>query len=105
MADRSKPSSTGSVTSRCRHISSVTTATRTLEAVALANGGRIVEGPGSTSLFIYPGFEFQIVSGLLTNFHLPASSLVMLVAAFGGKAAVMDAYADAIAERYRFYSY
>jgi S-adenosylmethionine:tRNA ribosyltransferase-isomerase len=82
-----------------------TTTTRTLEAVALANGGRVVAGAGATSLFIYPGFAFQVVSGLLTNFHLPASSLVMLVAAFGGTAAVMDAYADAIAARYRFYSY
>jgi len=82
-----------------------TTTTRTLEAVALANGGRVVAGAGATDLFIYPGFEFRVVSGLLTNFHLPASSLLMLVAAFGGKAAVMDAYADAIAKGYRFYSY
>jgi S-adenosylmethionine:tRNA ribosyltransferase-isomerase len=82
-----------------------TTTTRTLESVALANGDRVVAGAGSTSLFIYPGFEFKVVTGLLTNFHLPASSLVMLVAAFGGKTAVMDAYADAIAGRYRFYSY
>jgi len=82
-----------------------TTTTRTLEAVALAHGGRIVAGAGATDLFIYPGFEFRVVTGLLTNFHLPASSLVMLVAAFGGHDAVMRAYADAIAERYRFYSY
>jgi len=82
-----------------------TTTTRTLEAVARGHGGRIVAGSGATDLFIYPGFEFQVVTGLLTNFHLPASSLVMLVAAFGGQAAVMQAYADAIARRYRFYSY
>jgi len=82
-----------------------TTTTRTLEGVARANGGRVVAGAGATDLFIYPGFEFRVVSGLLTNFHLPASSLIMLVAAFGGQAAVMQAYADAIAERYRFYSY
>jgi S-adenosylmethionine:tRNA ribosyltransferase-isomerase len=82
-----------------------TTTTRTLEAVALTSGGKVVAGGGATSLFIYPGFRFQVVSGLLTNFHLPASSLVMLVAAFGGQAAVMDAYADAIARQYRFYSY
>ena len=82
-----------------------TTTTRTLEAVALANDGRVVAGAGDTSLFIYPGFAFRAVSGLLTNFHLPASSLLMLVAAFGGQGAVMEAYADAIAERYRFYSY
>ena len=82
-----------------------TTTTRTLEAVARANDGRVVVGAGATDLFIYPGFEFRVVTGLLTNFHLPASSLIMLVAAFGGKEAVLDAYADAIARRYRFYSY
>src|SRR4051812_23907170 len=67
-----------------------TTTTRTLEAVARANGGRVKGGEGETDLFIYPGFQFGVVSGLLTNFHLPASSLLMLVAAFGGKQAVMD---------------
>jgi len=82
-----------------------TTTTRTLEAVANANGGRLVAGTGTTDLFIYPGFEFRVVSGLLTNFHLPASSLIMLVAAFAGRDAVMAAYADAIAHGYRFYSY
>ena len=82
-----------------------TTTTRTLEAVAAAHEGRIVACGGATSLFIYPGFRFRVVSGLLTNFHLPASSLLMLVAAFGGQGAVMDTYADAIAEQYRFYSY
>ena len=82
-----------------------TTTTRTLEAVAQAHDGRVVAGAGETGLFIYPGFAFRVVSGLLTNFHLPASSLLMLVAAFGGQDAVMGAYADAIAARYRFYSY
>jgi S-adenosylmethionine:tRNA ribosyltransferase-isomerase len=82
-----------------------TTTTRTLEAAALTHGGRVAAGDGVTDLFIYPGFEFRVVSGLVTNFHLPASSLLMLVAAFGGKAAVLDAYADAIANGYRFYSY
>jgi S-adenosylmethionine:tRNA ribosyltransferase-isomerase len=82
-----------------------TTTTRTLEAVAHANGGRLVTGSGATDLFIYPGFEFLVVSGLLTNFHLPASSLIMLVAALAGRDAVMAAYADAIAHGYRFYSY
>jgi S-adenosylmethionine:tRNA ribosyltransferase-isomerase len=82
-----------------------TTTTRTLEAVARANGGTVAAGAGATDLFIYPGFEFRVVTGLLTNFHLPASSLIMLVAAFGGKGPVLDAYADAIARRYRFYSY
>jgi len=82
-----------------------TTTTRTLEAVARVNAGRVTAGSGATDLFIYPGFEFQVVSGLLTNFHLPASSLIMLVAAFAGRDAVMAAYADAIGQRYRFYSY
>jgi len=82
-----------------------TTTTRTLEAVALAHDGRIEAGEGETNLFIYPGFAFRVVSGLLTNFHLPRSSLVMLVAAFAGRDRVMAAYGAAIAERYRFYSY
>jgi len=82
-----------------------TTTTRTLEAVALANNGRMVAGSGSTDLFIAPGFIFKVIGGLLTNFHLPQSSLLMLVAAFAGRERVMSAYRAAIAERYRFYSY
>jgi S-adenosylmethionine:tRNA ribosyltransferase-isomerase len=82
-----------------------TTTTRTLEAVARANNGAIVAGRGATDLFIYPGFRFQVVGGLLTNFHLPRSSLLMLVSAFAGRELVRSAYHAAIAERYRFYSY
>jgi S-adenosylmethionine:tRNA ribosyltransferase-isomerase len=82
-----------------------TTTTRALEAVAAAHDGQLAAGEGSTGLFIFPGFTFRIVGGLLTNFHLPQSSLLMLVSAFGGYRHVMDAYAAAIAERYRFYSY
>ena len=82
-----------------------TTTTRTLEAVAHENGGRLVAGAGATDVFIYPGFRFQVVTGLVTNFHLPGSSLIMLVAAFAGRQVVLDAYAEAIARRYRFYSY
>jgi S-adenosylmethionine:tRNA ribosyltransferase-isomerase len=82
-----------------------TTTTRAVEAVAAAHDGRIVAGEGETDLFIYPGFRFRAVGGLLTNFHLPASSLLMLVAAFGGHRRVMAAYAEAVAKRYRFYSY
>ncbi len=83
-----------------------TTTTRTLEAAVRAGGGRIREGDGETDLFIYPGFEFQVVSGLLTNFHLPRSSLLMLVTAFAGPAAhVLRAYAEAVSKGYRFYSY
>jgi S-adenosylmethionine:tRNA ribosyltransferase-isomerase len=82
-----------------------TTTTRTLEAVASAHGGRIAAGRGSTDLFIYPGFVFMVASGLLTNFHLPRSSLLMLVSAFAGRERVLAAYHAAIAARYRFYSY
>jgi S-adenosylmethionine:tRNA ribosyltransferase-isomerase len=82
-----------------------TTTTRTLEAVALANGGRVVADQGTTDLFIYPGFEFRVVGGLLTNFHVPRSSLLMLVSAFAGVDLIRDAYRTAVEERYRFYSY
>lgn len=82
-----------------------TTTTRTLEAVARQHAGRLVAGSGATDLFIYPGFEFRVVQGLLTNFHLPQSSLLMLVCAFAGQARVLAGYRAAVAERYRFYSY
>jgi S-adenosylmethionine:tRNA ribosyltransferase-isomerase len=84
-----------------------TTTTRTLEAAALAKGndGRIRAGAGATDLFIYPGFTFRVVGGLLTNFHLPKSSLLMLVSALAGQARVLAAYREAVARGYRFYSY
>jgi len=82
-----------------------TTTTRTLEAVAREQSGRLAPGEGTTDLFIYPGFEFRVVGGLLTNFHLPKSSLLMLVSALAGLDLVRTAYDAAIAERYRFYSY
>jgi S-adenosylmethionine:tRNA ribosyltransferase-isomerase len=82
-----------------------TTTTRTLEAAARAGEGRVASGRGRTDLFIYPGFEFRVIQGLLTNFHLPRSSLLMLVAAFAGRDRVLAAYREAIAARYRFYSY
>lgn len=82
-----------------------TTTTRTLESVARAHGGRLAPGRGSSDLFIYPGFEFRVLSGLVTNFHLPQSSLLMLVSAFAGREAVLRAYRDAVAHGYRFYSY
>ncbi len=90
---------------RRRVIAVGTTTTRTLESVAHQNGGRIVAGRGVTSLFIHPGFRFQVLGGLLTNFHLPRSSLLMLVCAFGGRDRIMRAYAEAVASGYRFYSY
>jgi S-adenosylmethionine:tRNA ribosyltransferase-isomerase len=82
-----------------------TTTTRTLEAVARRHDGAIVAGRGATDLFIYPGFEFRVVRGLLTNFHLPRSSLLMLVSAFAGIEHARAAYEAAIAGRYAFYSY
>ena len=81
-----------------------TTVVRTLETCADGEG-RIRPGAGETSLFIYPPYTFRAVDKLLTNFHLPRSTLVMLVCAFGGYEQVMAAYREAIAKRYRFYSY
>ena len=83
-----------------------TTTVRTLEFVAhQSEAGRIHAGRGEADLFIYPGFEFRVVGALLTNFHLPESTLLMLVCALGGKANVLKAYAHAVAAGYRFYSY
>lgn len=81
-----------------------TTVTRVLESVA-ARHGRVVPERGETDIFIYPPYEFRVVDCLLTNFHLPKSTLLMLVSAFAGEELVFRAYADAIRERYRFYSY
>ena len=82
-----------------------TTTTRALEDAALRGGGRVTAGPGTASVFIYPGHQFQAIDAVLTNFHLPASSLLMLVAAFAGKEKVLAAYREAVERRYRFYSY
>jgi S-adenosylmethionine:tRNA ribosyltransferase-isomerase len=82
-----------------------TTVVRGLEAAALAGGGKLVAGGGATDLFIRPGFTFQVVDRLLTNFHLPRSTLLMLVAAFAGTERVLAAYREAIERGYRFYSY
>jgi S-adenosylmethionine:tRNA ribosyltransferase-isomerase len=65
----------------------------------------VLAGRGEADLFIYPGYQFRIVSALLTNFHLPQSSLLMLVCAFGGFEPVMQAYRHAVEQKYRFYSY
>jgi len=82
-----------------------TTTVRTLEYAIRAGQGRIAAGSGSAELFIYPGFEYKVVQALLTNFHLPQSTLLMLVCAFAGKDTVLRAYEHAVAERYRFFSY
>jgi S-adenosylmethionine:tRNA ribosyltransferase-isomerase len=81
-----------------------TTTVRTLEYSA-AKSGRVTAGSGEADIFIYPGFEFRVVGALLTNFHLPQSTLLMLVCALGGQQRVLDAYRHAVTERYRFYSY
>ena len=80
-----------------------TTSLRALEAAASA--GALVAGASETALFIRPGYRFRVVDRLLTNFHLPRSTLLMLVAAFSGLATIRHAYAHAIAARYRFFSY
>jgi S-adenosylmethionine:tRNA ribosyltransferase-isomerase len=82
-----------------------TTVVRTLEASARAHGGRVVAGEGATALFILPGDAFAVVTGLVTNFHLPQSTLLMLVCAFAGTAPVLASYREAVARGYRFYSY
>ena len=82
-----------------------TTTVRTLEYAAQQGGGEVCAASGEANLFIYPGYKFQVVQALLTNFHLPQSTLLMLVCALGGKETVMRAYEHAVKERYRFYSY
>lgn len=84
-----------------------TTAARTLEAAALAagDGAPPAAGEGWTDLFIHAGYRFRVVDGLLTNFHLPCSTLLMLVCAFAGRERVLAAYAEAVRQRYRFYSF
>ena len=81
-----------------------TTTVRTLEYAAQSAGG-FSAGSGEADIFIYPGYKFQVVKGLLTNFHLPQSTLLMLVCAFAGRENVLRAYDHAVAQRYRFYSY
>lgn len=81
-----------------------TTTVRTLEAL-MRQHNRIVPGTGQTSIFIYPPFQFKRVDSLLTNFHLPRSTLLMLVSAFAGRELIREAYRQAVAERYRFFSY
>jgi S-adenosylmethionine:tRNA ribosyltransferase-isomerase len=82
-----------------------TTTVRTLEYAAQQSPGEIRPGPGEANLFIYPRYRFLVVQALLTNFHLPQSTLLMLVCAFGGRENLLRAYEHAVNERYRFYSY
>ncbi len=80
-----------------------TTTVRALESASA--GGDLKGGSGETNLFIYPGYEFRFVDALLTNFHLPRSTLLMMVSAFAGRDLILRAYREAVAERYRFFSY
>ncbi len=81
-----------------------TTSIRTLESAATAVG-QIGASAGETNIFIYPGYQFKIVDGIVTNFHLPKSTLIMLISAFAGREFVLDAYKQAVQERYRFFSF
>ena len=81
-----------------------TTSCRTLESVATFEG-EIKAADGWTSIFIYPGYEFKVLDGLVTNFHLPESTLIMLVSAFAGYDHTMQAYREAVQEKYRFFSF
>ena len=82
-----------------------TTSTRTLETIATKNDGKFVECSGWTKIFIYPGYEFKGIDALITNFHLPKSTLVMLVSAFAGRENILNAYNTAVKEKYRFFSF
>jgi len=89
-----------------RVIAAGTTTVRALEhCAAVASGGPLTAHSGATSIFVSPGYGFRVVGGLLTNFHLPQSSLLMLVSAFAGRERTLAAYRHAVAERYRFFSY
>ena len=90
-----------------RIISVGTTATRTLESSAVMGdfGWRIQAGEGSTGIFIYPGYEFKFIDSLITNFHLPKSTLMMLISAFYDREKILEIYNEAVAEKYRFFSY
>ncbi|WP_243386196.1 tRNA preQ1(34) S-adenosylmethionine ribosyltransferase-isomerase QueA [Bacillus kexueae] len=88
-----------------RIISVGTTSTRTLETIASRHNGTFVAESGWTDIFIYPGFEFKAIDGMITNFHLPKSSLIMLISALAGRENVLNAYEAAVKEKYRFFSF
>jgi S-adenosylmethionine:tRNA ribosyltransferase-isomerase len=94
----------GAINAAHRIVAVGTTTVRVLESVC-GDDGTIRAGSGSTDIFIYPPFQFRMVDALITNFHLPRSTLLMLVSAFAGREFVLEAYDEAIRERYRFYSY
>ena len=102
------PAETCAAVERCRQrggrvVAVGTTSVRALETAA--RGGKVTRFSGDSRLYIYPGFEFRVVDAMVTNFHLPESSLLMLVAAFAGREHTLAAYRHAVAQRYRFFSY
>jgi len=90
---------------RRRTLAVGTTTVRTLESLTVKPDGTVVAGSGETNLFIHPGHQFQLVDAMITNFHLPRSSLLMLVSAFAGRERILSAYREAVDKGYRFYSY
>jgi S-adenosylmethionine:tRNA ribosyltransferase-isomerase len=88
-----------------RIIAGGTTTVRTLESLTVKPDGAVLAGSGETNLFIHPGHQFQLVDAMITNFHLPRSSLLMLVSAFAGREHILAAYREAVDKGYRFYSY
>jgi S-adenosylmethionine:tRNA ribosyltransferase-isomerase len=82
-----------------------TTSTRTLETIASQQEGKFVEASGWTNIFIYPGYEFKGIDAMITNFHLPKSTLIMLISALAGRENVLNAYNVAVKEKYRFFSF
>jgi len=100
------PAETSAAIEEAKRVVAVgTTSVRVLETLAARHGRPLPPGYGDTNIFIYPGFQYKVTDALLTNFHLPQSTLIMLVCAFAGKDLVMEAYRQAVAERYRFFSY
>ena len=106
ISDASAEKINAAVTAGRRVVAIGTTTVRTLEYAALQTAaGRVAPASAEANLFIYPGFEFRVVGAMLTNFHLPESSLLMLVCAFGGQKNTLRAYRHAVEQHYRFYSY
>jgi S-adenosylmethionine:tRNA ribosyltransferase-isomerase len=102
------PAATCAAVERCRASGGrvVAVGTTSVRALETASRGRVLAPfAGDSRLFIHPGFEFRVVDAMVTNFHLPESSLLMLVSAFAGREATLAAYRHAVAQRYRFFSY
>ncbi len=102
----SMPAETATAIEAAKRVIAVgTTSVRVIETMATRLGRPLKEGEGDTDIFIYPGYEYKLTDVLLTNFHLPQSTLIMLVSAFAGKELIMEAYRQAVEEKYRFFSY